>query len=100
MNTRKLIDFVSSLNKGEMLYQYPDCLLEVIGDSQTPLAEEKQNLIDVISQAQSIENISKSDAKCYGFDDLADWANDIDYLLLVGDDLLLCISPMDKTKVA
>ena len=73
-----------------------------IGQTRADIEEkEVQNkgLITILESGQSCQVFNPKSDQYGGFEDLVEWSNEDDLLILVDNELMLCIAACDKTKV-
>lgn len=92
MMKRNLIRYIESSKSGELVYQFVGDLLSVLGGNSEYLdfKSEIQNLVDEVTESAVIKTVNRDIAIELGYNELADWSNENDVLLLVNN-LLLCI---------
>ena len=88
----------------EVAWQICDSLMEFshIGQTRADIEEkEVQNkgLITILESGQSCKVFNPKSDQYGGFEDLVEWSNEDDLLILVDNELMLCIAACDKTKV-
>ncbi len=101
---RLLIEYV---RKNEVAWQMRDSLVEFSRAEGYELAEEENEEYEVknsemlafLANASECKVFILETDKCEGFENLLEWSNDNDLLILVDKELLLCIAPCDKEQV-
>ena len=82
----KIISVISTLTDGQLVFQWSDELISVIDEIS------KQTIIGAIRRSTTIECVTKESLKDSGFDDLINWAQNNDCLILVDSNLLICLA--------
>jgi hypothetical protein len=94
LTTHQIENLMSLIDSKALVYQYTDELLNVA---------EKENIAELSGQltsANEIKTVHKEELQDHDFDELVDWSNDNDILILVNQSLLICIPKVDFEKVA
>ena len=100
----QLIDYVE---KNEVAWQICDSLIEFSSakgyeftDEHKQGYEVKNNdMLSVLANAKECQVFNPETDDCAGFEDLTEWSECKGLLILVDNELLLCIAPCDKYEV-
>lgn len=89
--------FINYVIDNQIVWQPCDGLIE------TGKGSEFSNIIDVakaISESRDFEIVSRDQMLKGAFHDLAEWSTDTDVLILVSDDVLVCVPKHEIVKFA
>lgn len=92
INRSKLTNYIQNngfSDKGGIVYQFKDSLIEV------SLKNETKELAELVSRSE-IQVVSKEKMMDTCFQELAEWSNENDILIMVNDVILICIPIVDK----
>jgi len=101
---QKLMKYVKT---NEVAWQMYDSLIEFSHAERYEFTESKENeyevknieMLSVIANAEEWQVINPEKDDWEGFENLIEWSEKNDLLILIDKELLLCISPCDKERV-
>lgn len=102
--SRQLIKYV---NENEVMWQFCDSVIEVSYADQSMIPKEEKdeyedrnnNMLSIIQNAGMCSVFNPKSDNCKGLENLLEWADEQDLLILVDGILLICIASCDKKKV-
>lgn len=101
---QNLIEFVKT---NEVAWQKCDSLIEFSHAEGYEITEEERNeyevknneMLDALANAEVCQVFNPKKDDWGGFEDLVEWSEGKDLLILIDNELLLCIAPCDKEQV-
>lgn len=101
---QNLIEFVKT---NEVAWQKCDSLIDFSHAEGYEITEEERNeyevknneMLDALANAEICQVFNPKKDDWGGFEDLVEWSEGKDLLILIDNELLLCIAPCDKEQV-
>ena len=95
------------VDANEVVWQGRGSLIEVTRDKDYHFAKDEKaeydvvnaELLDILKRAQQCRVFDPATDDCLGFEDLVRWSISDDLLVVIDDEVLLCIAKSDKHRV-